>query len=60
MKKNCKGCIALQKKNFDAQCILMHPITPLKEINHTLTHFKPLEECAKPKTFEALCRILRK
>jgi hypothetical protein len=41
MKRTCEGCKALRMEQYYSECMLGYKLDD---------HFKPLEECPKPKT----------
>lgn len=59
MKRNCNGCKALIKdvQGIGCTCQLGHVIQSTKEVYGLSVEYKPLEECEKPMTFTALCKI---
>jgi hypothetical protein len=52
MKKNCRGCKALEKTGYDYFCTLKYKIDTIKG--------KPLENCSKPLTINSFYELFLK
>lgn len=51
MKRTCNDCRAL---TYDGKCSLNYKNDVKTVLCHIVVEYKPLEECSKPKTYEAL------